>query len=185
MKKLNRNNWEDVGLFLLAITFNPITVVILVLIGIVGCTSPSGEYAKARERCEDKCTSINSLRSNDNIIWRVSYIDTDAKIEDYIHSTSKNGCKCSYQPYEFRQEYFEMVNLADDSVAVVDRFRKSYPKTSNVVYEVYPYCKVKDWATVETFDDNDLLTIRNTLIDTWIMCQRFGLIDTKGHYINY
>jgi hypothetical protein len=137
----------------------------------------------ANSSSSQKDLDKDDVSSNHNIIWRIGYIDTENRLEDYIHSTSKNGCKCSYRPFEFDNQYFEMMDPADDSVAAVNKFRGVFPKASYLVYEAYPYCKVKDWATQETFEEKNRITKRETLIDTWAVCQRLGLIDSEGHYI--
>jgi|3_EtaG_2_1085321.scaffolds.fasta_scaffold79998_3 hypothetical protein len=166
MKKI-KENILDVGLFLLAITFNPITLVIFVLIGASGC---SRDYA--------------NVATDEGVIWRVAYIDMNLKMEDYIHSTSENGCKCAHMPYMFSSDYLEIPISIIDSSAAIKRFYDFKDKETYVVYEAYPYCKTKDWEVVKDSDDRKLLTVRSTLVDTWSMCQKFGLIDSKGHYIN-
>ena len=137
----------------------------------------------ANSSSSQKDLDKEDVNSNHNIIWRIGYLDTDDKVEDYIHSESENGCRCTLQPYEFDNQYFEMMSPADDSVAAVNKFRKLFSKTSYIVYEAYPYCKAKDWATQETFEEKNRITKRKTVIDTWAVCQRLGLIDSEGHYV--
>lgn len=166
MKKL-RENILDIGLFLLAITFNPITLLIFILIGASGC---SRDYT--------------NQSGDDGVIWRVAYINTNLKMQDYIHSTTESGCRCGHMPYMFSSDYLEIPKSTIDSSTAIERFYDFKDKETYIVYEAYPYCKTKDWEVVKDSDDRKLLTVRSTLVDTWSMCQRFGLINNIGHYIN-
>ena len=138
MKKL-KENMLNVGLFLLAITFNPITVLIFVLIGASGCSKPE----------------------QNTIVWRVAYINTDLKLQDYVHNTSENGCKCRHQPYAFGSDFYEMPYSLKDSTRVIDKFYDFKDKESYIVYEAYPYCKQEDWVPVESWEDRKMLTVRS------------------------
>ncbi len=160
MKKL-RENILDVGLFLLAITFNPITVLVFVIIGASGCTKPE----------------------KNNIVWRVSYINTNLKMQDYIHSTTEKGCKCRYMPYAFGSDFYELPDSAMDSVGAVNKFYEFKDKETYVVYQAYPYCKIEEWYPIEDWEERKLITVRSEIVDTWTICQKFGLIDSAGHYI--
>jgi hypothetical protein len=122
-------------------------------------------------------------KNTGNIIWRVSYINTNLKKQDYIHSTTENGCRCSYMPYEFGSDFYELhLDSVIDSTSAINRFYDFKDEETYVVYQAYPYCKVEDWGAPEDWADRKLITARGHLIDTWAMCLKFGLIDSAGHY---
>jgi len=117
------------------------------------------------------------------IIWKVSYVDTTIKLKDYIYSTSEGSCRCGYQAYHFDTEYLEIPTMYKDSSRAVSRFYELYSK-SNLIYEAYPYCEVADWEDLNKKENGSLLTVRNHLADTWLICLQFGLVDSTGNYIN-
>ena len=116
------------------------------------------------------------------IIWRVAYINTNLKLQDYVHSTSEKGCKCKYQPYEFNSGFYGLPDSTADSLAAINRFYEFKDRATYVVYEAYPYCKEEDWYPIENWRDRKKITVRSDLVDTWALCQKLGLIDSEGHY---
>ena len=153
------------------LSWQKITILTLVL---TGAAISLHLYSKDEKDTGDE-------KETSDIIWRVAYINTNLKMQDYIHSTTENGCRCGHMPYMFSSKYLEMPRSAIDSSAAIKRFYDFKDKETYVVYEAYPYCKTEDWKAADVEDDK-LLTIRSTMVDTWSMCQRFGLIDSVGHY---
>ena len=116
------------------------------------------------------------------VVWKVGYVDPEHKLQDYVYSTSEKGCRCGQQPYAFSSAYLELPGSFKDSSLAIERFHELYSK-SNLVHEAYPYCLVKDWEELDDKgEDGYLLTDRTQWIDTWLVCHRFGLIDSLGHY---
>jgi len=120
---------------------------------------------------------------DDYIIWKVSYVASELKLKDYIYSTSEEGCRCYYRPYEFNSTYFQFPSILTDSSVVMEEFHEFYNE-SYIAFEVYPLCFVGDWNKDLKKEDGTLLTVRNESVDTWVVCQKLGLIDSTGHYID-
>ena len=128
-------------------------------------------------------TSCTKKKQPKTIIWKVSYVDTTIKLQDYVYSTFEGSCKCEQQPYHFNTAYLEIPIMYKDSSRAVSRFYELY-SNSSLIYEAYPYCEVADWEDLNKKENGSLLTVRNQWADTWLICHQFGLIDSTGNYIN-
>jgi hypothetical protein len=112
-------------------------------------------------------------------MWKVAFIDTHIKSQDYIYNFEGKGCKCGYQPYLLGSTFYK--ELVTDSIAMVNKFHQTYDD-GYILYAVYPYCSADDWKNnprdIEYFDK------RSTMVSSMDICLKYGLIDSSGHYIN-
>lgn len=112
-------------------------------------------------------------------VWKVAFIDTHIKSQDYIHNSDDKGCKCGHQPYLFGSTFYH--ELSTDSITMVNKFRQTYDE-GYIPYAVYPYCSADDWKNnprdIEYYDK------RSTVISSKELCLKYGLIDSLGHYTN-
>ena len=131
-----------------------------------------------------KKEEVNIISAEGAVIWKVGYVESELKLQDYIYNTSEKGGKYGQIPYEFSTAYLELPRIYTDSSSAIARFHQLYSE-SNLVYEAYPYCLVEHWYKLDDEgEEGYLLSERSSLIDTWLVCHKFGLIDSTGHYID-
>jgi len=131
-----------------------------------------------------KKEEVNILSAEGAIVWKVGYVNSELRLQDYTYNTSGRGGKYGQIPYEFGTAYIELPRIYTDSSSAIIRFHQLHSE-SNLVYEAYPYCLVEDWYKLDDEgEEGYLLSERSSLIDTWLVCHKFGLIDSAGHYID-
>ena len=132
--------------------------------------------------CKKK--EVNILSAEGAIVWKVVYVNPEVKSPDYVYNILESDVKYGQIPYEFSTAYLELPRIYTDSSSAIARFYQLYSE-SNLVYEAYPYCLVEDWYKLDDEgEEGYLLTERSSIIDTWLVCHKFGLIDSAGHYID-
>lgn len=111
-------------------------------------------------------------------VWKVAFIDTYIKSQDYVYNFEGKGCRCSHSPYLFGSTFYKEP-LGIDSLSLVNKFRETYDE-GYIPYAVYAYCSVEDWndnpRDIEYYDK------RSTIIDAVELCYKYGLVDSIGHY---
>ena len=113
-------------------------------------------------------------------MWKVAFIDTHIKSQDYIHNPEEEGCHCGYQPYLMGSTFYKEP-IGVDSLYMVDKFRQTYDE-GYIPYAVYPYCSADDW--VNSPRDIEYYNKRSTMVSSMDVCLKYGLIDSSGHYTN-
>lgn len=134
-----------------------------------------------------KKEEVNILSAEGAIVWRVVYVNPEVKSPDYVYNILESDVKYGQIPYEFGTAFIELPKIYTDSSSAITRFYQLYSE-SNLVWQAYPYCLIEDWDKFEEDDEGKskgyLLSERSSLIDTWLICHKFGLIDSAGHYID-
>jgi len=126
------------------------------------------------------CILLSSCKKEEQgTMWKLAFIDTHIKSQDYIHNLEGKGCHCGYQPYLFGSTFYHELNA--DSMTMINKFYETYD-TGYILYAVYPYCSADDWRNsprdIEHYDK------RSTMISAMELCLKYGLIDSSGHYTN-